>query len=745
MKGTSKKTFINNYIDILCFALSILYSYIKLLGDINTIFNVVYLIILYSIFFYRILSDKKLKAIIIYNKNMILIGVLVFLFSIVTNITTFSMYYLLIIILSRHSLKEIIKYYFVIMISLFLMTMVLNFIGVIEDPSIIRMVDSKTYYLRRSFGFGNPNVAFLIIFSICLSFNYIYYDKIFADILTIIVLLLFYYFTRTRTGLLCVILFFAFKYLFRFFKAKKVNINKEKIIKILKHSFLIFTLLTVLCVALFNITPLFKELNRILSDRLLYWNNYLNLDLIFNFLGNPVVKGFPLDNTYLFTLRKLGLIAFFIINYIFFLGIKKSSLKDLIFITIFMIYGMFEYNLVLVYNFSLLLIFINIFRQNKIIKTQEKNQKKIIKVLHIGMSNNLGGIEKYIMDLYNNIDSKRIRFDFLVNGLDSQICYQDQIDKKISKLIHIESRDKNYLKFIRELKEVFSKSDYDYIHIHLMSFSYFEPILFAYRYGNAKIILHSHINQFPGQGLKTKLFDFIGRHIVKNIPTYKVACSRSAWKYMFKNFYNLNSIKVFNNGIDSEKFVHSYTKRIEIRDMLGISDDTFVIGNVGRMTAQKNPLFLVDIFSEIIKINPDSRLLMIGQGELLPDIKKRAVYHGVIDKIIFTGVVSNVNDYMQAMDAFVFPTLYEGLGIVLIEAQASGLKTYTSSENVPIETKITDLIYYISLNRTAKEWAKIILKEKNYVRKDMKAKLLNSNFDLKTSSKSVWDFYSSNL
>ena len=342
------------------------------------------------------------------------------------------------------------------------------------------------------------------------------------------------------------------------------------------------------------------------------------------------------------------------------------------------------------------------------------------------MSDNLGGIEKYIFDLYNNIDKEKIQFDFLINGKNGKICYQNQINQDTSNFIDIESRSKNYFKFLKDLKYLFSHSNYDYIHIHLMSLSYFEPILYAHKYSRAKIILHSHVNDFSSKKFVTKILNYIGKKFIRNIPSYKVACSTESWKYMFDKFNNLNEKEIiFKNGINPKKFIFSNDKRVQMRRQLSISNDTFVVGNVGRFSIEKNQLFLIDVFTEILKINSNSKLLLIGQGELLEQLKNKIRINKIEDKVIFTGIVNNVNDYMQAMDVFILPSLYEGLGIVLIESQASGLLTFSSKENISQETKITELIKFISLKESPSYWAKQIVAGKNYIRKDMQKQIIS--------------------
>lgn len=364
---------------------------------------------------------------------------------------------------------------------------------------------------------------------------------------------------------------------------------------------------------------------------------------------------------------------------------------------------------------------------------------KKIRILHIGLTSNMGGIEKYVYNLCEMCDNNKIENE-IINANESKVGFEEDFKKLNIKIVKIANRKKHYIKHIKELKKVIKEGDYDFIHFHLMDLSCFDRILIALKASKAQIILHSHINNFNKKMLRS-IMDFIGVQLLKyNNSIIKTACSEDAGKYMFKKFKN-KEFMILNNSIDVKNFMFDVEKREKIRKKLNITNQ-FVIGNVGRFQEQKNHNFIIEIFSEILKLNKNSKLLLIGEGELKEKIIQKAKSLNIEKDIIFYGKSNNVNELFQAMDVFLFPSLYEGLGIVLIEAQASGLKCY-ASQTIPKEVKITDNLKFIDLSKNAKEWAQIIINESKdkYDRKLYNKKVMNTKFNIDEERKRVNDFY----
>jgi glycosyltransferase involved in cell wall biosynthesis len=363
---------------------------------------------------------------------------------------------------------------------------------------------------------------------------------------------------------------------------------------------------------------------------------------------------------------------------------------------------------------------------------------KKIKILLIGMSSNLGGIETYLYNLVKNADLNLFQFDFLYSEFDTMAMENDL--KKIGCNIYkITPRFINYQKHIKELKKIY-KNNYDYIHYSVMSFSWFEPIVIANKYSNAKIIIHSHNGGFgKNASFKTRLLHKIGKLKIKKVPYLRVACGQKAGKFMF----NGNSFTIFNNGIDIDKFKFNKDNRIEIRKELNISDNTTIVGIVAKLEKQKNPLFLVDIFNEYQKLNGNSKLLLIGEGSLEDKMLDKIKKYNIEEKVLFLGKKINVNKYLSSFDIFIMPSLFEGLSISLIEAQVNGLKCYTSSR-VDKNSNITGNVEFLSLNKCAGYWANYIFNSNND--RDMNVlDKIPDKFNSKKSYEKVYQFYMDNL
>ena len=198
--------------------------------------------------------------------------------------------------------------------------------------------------------------------------------------------------------------------------------------------------------------------------------------------------------------------------------------------------------------------------------------------------------------------------------------------------------------------------------------------------------------------------------------------------------------QVLNNAIDTRMYQHNPERAIHVRKALGIPSDCFLVGHVGRFAPQKNHKFLLNIFAEIQKKKPDTLLLLIGDGSLHNEIEVQAQRLGLDRSVIFTGIRSDIPDLMQAMDVFVFPSLYEGLPVTMIEAQAAGLACFIS-DKVPLECKITDLVTQIPLQASAEQWAEKILAAQNPGRKDTYNEIVAAGFDIVENAKWLQDFY----
>ena len=363
---------------------------------------------------------------------------------------------------------------------------------------------------------------------------------------------------------------------------------------------------------------------------------------------------------------------------------------------------------------------------------------KEIRILHMIGCLEIGGSQSMIMNIYRNIDRRIIQFDFVIDKDVKSPLYKEitQLGGKIYKMpkfngINIIDVQSSWKKFFE------NHSEYKILHSHVRSYaSIYIPI--AKQFG-LKTIIHSH-NTSNGNGIMA-ITKRILQYPLKFQADYFFACSKEAGEWLFgKKIIDHSNFIIIPNAIDTNKFKFNKEARERIRNELKINNK-FVVGHIGRHTPQKNPFFLLKLFAEIHKAEPNARLLQVGQGELTEQMKEECDKLGITDKVIFTGSRDDIPDLLSAMDVFVFPSLWEGLGIVAIEAQTCGLPIICS-DTIPKETKITDLIEYLPLNEDAKFWADRVLNKKGYnVRKDRIKDIIAAGYDISTTAKWLENFY----
>ena len=324
-----------------------------------------------------------------------------------------------------------------------------------------------------------------------------------------------------------------------------------------------------------------------------------------------------------------------------------------------------------------------------------------------------GGIQSLVMEIVKNIDKEKVQIDFLLLDDGKKYELEDELENlgcKVYKLKGIWLRTPlDFMKYTKALDNFFKNHrDYDVVHMHSSSKNYM-VLKKAKKYGIPVRIAHSHNIDFQTKNPIKKLIGNIFKVNLKKYATDYFACSKIAGKWLFgEKIINSDKFKVIHNAIDYDKFKFDGNKRKEIREELNIKDDEIVVGHVGRFSNQKNHEFLIDIFDELYKKNDKFKLLLIGIGETEELIKEKVKKLNIESRVIFLGVKEDVSKYYNAMDLFLCPSKFEGLGITLIEAQANGLICFTSKDVVPEEAKLSDNLYYIKLSDGFKKWAEKI-------------------------------------
>ena len=324
-------------------------------------------------------------------------------------------------------------------------------------------------------------------------------------------------------------------------------------------------------------------------------------------------------------------------------------------------------------------------------------------ILVFGMTENPGGVESFIMNYYRRLDMSGFHFDFLCNSYD-KIAYEDEILEKGSKTIHFAPRSKNPARFYKEINTFFKKhaKEYDAIWVNVSSLANISYLKLAKKYGIKRRIIHSHNSQNMDSRLRGKLHE-LNKRVITRYATDFWACSEEAAEWFYGKEIPKSRIEIIPNAIDVEKFKFSVKGRNEVRAELGWSDN-LIIGNVGRLHFQKNQSFIIKAFAELHKVREDARLVLVGQGEDEDELRTLADSLGVKDQVFFAGLRDNITDWLSAFDVFFFPSLFEGLSIAALEAQANGLPMLVGEGCVSKDTKILDSYQTCDLNDDLSAW-----------------------------------------
>lgn len=355
-----------------------------------------------------------------------------------------------------------------------------------------------------------------------------------------------------------------------------------------------------------------------------------------------------------------------------------------------------------------------------------------IRVLQVVTHMNRGGLETMLMNYYRHINRGKVQFDFLTHRkYDGD--YGDEIKKMGGKIYHIPVLNPFSILYKKALNDFFNKhQEYRVIHVHQDCMS--SVILkVAKQHGIPIRIAHSHCAS-QDKNIKYPIKIYYQKLIPK-YATDLMACGKEAGKWMFgKEEYS-----ILNNAIDASMYKYDSKKREEQRKKWRVMKGELLIGHVGRFSPQKNHTFLIDVFESLQKKIP-AKLMLVGEGALEAEIKKKVKDLNISDKVIFTGLRTDVADLLQAMDVFVFPSNYEGLPVTIVEAQASGLPCLIS-DKVSIECKKTDLVKPIRLDEKVEIWTESIIQMSQIERENMYEKIKEVGFDIIANAEMLQKYY----
>lgn len=373
-------------------------------------------------------------------------------------------------------------------------------------------------------------------------------------------------------------------------------------------------------------------------------------------------------------------------------------------------------------------------------KHYDMEQERPIRVAQIIGKLSAGGVEAVLFNYYRFIDKRKVQFDFFYDA-DSTVEPPPYLIDMGARFYRIPPYQ-HLPAYLKALYAYFRDNRYLIVHSNMNTLAVFS-LFAAWRAGVPVRIVHNHSTAGKGE-TKKNILKYILRPFAGLFATDRCACSRYAGEWMFgKKAVASDKVTILNNAIDCTAFRYDAAARQDMRQQLGV-EGHFVVGHVGRFCYQKNHEFLIELFEEIHRQESTAMLLLVGNGELMDAIKAKVHEKGLDDVILFLGVRQDVSQLYQAMDCFVLPSRYEGLGMVGIEAQAAGLPCVFSDE-VPREARLTENVHYLSLSAPATAWAAAVLEARNFARKDMLESVRAAGFDIKQEAEKLEQFYHARL
>lgn len=360
---------------------------------------------------------------------------------------------------------------------------------------------------------------------------------------------------------------------------------------------------------------------------------------------------------------------------------------------------------------------------------------KMKKILIYGLSNMYGGVEAFILNYVNHLPENKYTVELIVMNRTPQ--YLGEKLKREVKIHYVPERIKNPLGYNCRVNEIVKKGNYDILWCNFCTLSDITWLKAAKKYGIPVRIAHSHNSENMGNKL-VLISHLQHKKIISKYVTHFFACSDVAGEFMFgDNIVKQNNYCLINNAIETDKYSYNENIRMKTRLDLKISDK-IVITNVGRFHFQKNHSFLVNVFSEFYKKYPTSVLLLIGDGELMEEVKNQVKKLGLTDCVMFLGNRGDVDQLMQAADLLLMPSRFEGFPVSAIEAQASGLPCLFS-DTITTQVKITESVKFESLEAPLEKWVEDMEELLKEHRKDTRAQIISAGYDIEENAEHIFE------
>lgn len=352
-----------------------------------------------------------------------------------------------------------------------------------------------------------------------------------------------------------------------------------------------------------------------------------------------------------------------------------------------------------------------------------------------------GGKKNLVMEYYRHIDKSKIQFDFICDS-DSNAIPIEEIEKTGGK-VYVISPYQKIIKNMYDMYKIMKNNNYKIVHAYNNTMNIFA--MFVAKIAKVPIRVNESISMGANKGDWKNNIKKVLRPFNKLFSNVYMANGEMCGKWQFgEHIYENGGVKIFKTIINTETNGYSKDLRNETRKKYGIANDCIVIGHIGRLTEQKNSLFLIDIFNEIVKKRNNVKLILVGDGNLKKQVLKRISTYGISDYVIYLGRTEKIYELYNAMDVFLLPSLYEGLPVVGIEAQCTGLPVFFSNAVPKESSPCDDLGFFIPLEYNAKKWADVVLskvvkiKENRYERIN---ELKKKGFDSETEAKKLEEFY----
>lgn len=361
-----------------------------------------------------------------------------------------------------------------------------------------------------------------------------------------------------------------------------------------------------------------------------------------------------------------------------------------------------------------------------------------MRILEVCVDLDGGGIDRYLLNYCSRIQD--IQFDFAIVDKKTIGILEPEIEALGCRIFRVPRQRAGICANYKALKKIMTENTYDAVHVHL-GYRSALALLCAKNCGVKTRIVHAHI-AYETESFWQKCIRGISTVLTKLLATHLAACGVDAGKWVWgKKTFESGKVKVHNNAIDTGRFLFQEDVRKQKRAELGLGENTLAVGHVGRISLQKNQPRLVDIFAQIHKKNPDSKLFVVGRGDTENELRNKVEQLGLSDAVVFLGVRSDVYELLNAFDVFVFPSLFEGLPFTLIETQCNGLPAVSADTVTPL-VKVSECVRFLSLEESDTVWADCALEEAarrpvEGAREDV----VNAGYDIDTEAKALVRYY----